>query len=76
MNETIELLKKLAAKGEKNDRLMSKRKNKYLNITHDTGAFLSVMVRAISAERILEIGTSNGYSTIWLAEDWSRNDGN
>jgi predicted O-methyltransferase YrrM len=38
-----------------------------LNITRDTGEFLSVLVRATAARRILEIGTSNGYSTLWLA---------
>jgi predicted O-methyltransferase YrrM len=38
-----------------------------LNITPDTGQFLSVLVRAMNARRVLEIGTSNGYSTIWLA---------
>jgi predicted O-methyltransferase YrrM len=39
-----------------------------LNITRDTGQFLSVLVRAVGARRVLEIGTSNGYSTLWLAE--------
>jgi predicted O-methyltransferase YrrM len=39
-----------------------------LNITRDTGEFLSVMVRATAARHILEFGTSNGYSTLWLAE--------
>ncbi|MBE0613663.1 MAG: O-methyltransferase [Burkholderiales bacterium] len=39
-----------------------------LNITRDTGEFLSVMVRGTVARRVLEIGTSNGYSTLWLAE--------
>lgn len=39
-----------------------------LNITRDTGEFLSVLVRATAARRILEVGTSNGYSTLWLAE--------
>jgi len=38
-----------------------------LNITRDTGEFLSVLVMAVSARRVLEIGTSNGYSTLWLA---------
>jgi predicted O-methyltransferase YrrM len=38
-----------------------------LNITRDTGEFLDVLVRATSATSILEIGTSNGYSTLWLA---------
>ncbi len=30
--------------------------------------FLSVLVSATLARRVLEIGTSNGYSTVWLAE--------
>jgi predicted O-methyltransferase YrrM len=38
------------------------------NITRDTGEFLAVLVRAAAARRVLEIGTSNGYSTLWLAE--------
>ena len=38
-----------------------------LNITRDTGEFLAVLVKAMHAVRILEIGTSNGYSTLWLA---------
>ena len=38
-----------------------------LNITRDTGEFLAVLVRATVARRVLEIGTSNGYSTLWLA---------
>jgi predicted O-methyltransferase YrrM len=39
-----------------------------LNITRDTGEFLAVLARATAARRVLEIGTSNGYSTLWLAE--------
>src|SRR5512132_1668714 len=38
-----------------------------LNLTRDTGEFLSLLVRATLARRVLEIGTSNGYSTLWLA---------
>ena len=39
-----------------------------LNITRDTGQLLGVLVRATVARSVLEIGTSNGYSTLWLAE--------
>jgi predicted O-methyltransferase YrrM len=39
-----------------------------LNITRDTGEFLAVLVRATRARDILEIGTSNGYSALWLAD--------
>ncbi len=54
--------------GESNDAASSDRPRRMLNITRDTGEFLSVLVRATLARRVLEIGTSNGYSTLWLAE--------
>ncbi|MGA9405563.1 MAG: O-methyltransferase [Bacteroidota bacterium] len=54
--------------GESNDAVHTEYSQRMLNITHETGEFLSVLVRATSARRVLEIGTSNGYSTLWLAE--------
>jgi predicted O-methyltransferase YrrM len=53
---------------EENDSAIAERSRRMLNITRDTGEFLSVLIRATAARRILEIGTSNGYSTLWLAE--------
>jgi len=38
-----------------------------LNVTPSTGAFLDLLVSDSKTTRILELGTSNGYSTIWLA---------
>lgn len=61
------LLDELEAFGQSNDQTNVDRPRRMLNITRDTGEFLSVMVRAASARQILEIGTSNGYSTLWLA---------
>ena len=60
------LLAELEAFGQKNDATITDRPRRMLNITRDTGEFLSVLVRA-AARRVLEIGTSNGYSTLWLA---------
>jgi caffeoyl-CoA O-methyltransferase len=37
------------------------------NVTAPTGLFLYSLVRTIRPGLILEIGSSNGYSTIWLA---------
>jgi predicted O-methyltransferase YrrM len=54
--------------GEANDAATSERPRRMLNITRDTGEFLAVLVRAMAARRILEIGTSNGYSTLWLGD--------
>lgn len=62
------LLAELAAFGDTHDNDTVNHATRMLNITPDTGEFLAVLVKAISARRILEIGTSNGYSTLWLAE--------
>ena len=38
-----------------------------INVSASEGKLLHLLARAIGAERILEIGTLGGYSTIWLA---------
>jgi predicted O-methyltransferase YrrM len=63
-----ELLRELEDFGKTNDAATSDRSQKMLNITHDTGVFLTLLIKATRARRALEIGTSNGYSTLWLAE--------
>ena len=68
MTESLhELLLELEQFGASNDSAITDRPRRMLNITRDTGEFLSVLVRAMNARRVLEIGTSNGYSTLWLA---------
>jgi len=61
------LLTELEEFGKVNDSSTTERPRRMLNITRDTGRFLAVLVRATLARRVLEIGTSNGYSTLWLA---------
>ena len=69
MSDSLEALKtELERLGAANDGATAERSRRMLNITRDTGEFLSVLVRATLARRVLEIGTSNGYSTLWLAE--------
>lgn len=48
----------------------------FLNITPDTGSFLSLLIQAVRARQVLEIGTSDGYSTIWIADALERGGGN
>lgn len=68
-SEPLDALKaELERFGQTNDAATTERPRRMLNITRDTGEFLGVLVRATGARRILEIGTSNGYSTLWLAE--------
>jgi predicted O-methyltransferase YrrM len=45
------------------------------NIGPEGGAFLAWLVGLLDAKRVLEIGTSNGYSAIWLARALQRTGG-
>jgi predicted O-methyltransferase YrrM len=46
-----------------------------LAVGPDTGKLLNTLIQATSAKRVLEIGGSMGYSTIWQAEAVERNGG-
>jgi predicted O-methyltransferase YrrM len=67
-NQLQSFIAELEQFGKANDSEMTERPRRMLNITRDTGEFLAVLVRATVARRVLEIGTSNGYSTLWLAD--------
>jgi len=66
--ELAELLSEIERFGKENDRRETDRKRKMLNLEPETAALLHILVRATDRRSILEIGTSNGYSTIWLAD--------
>jgi predicted O-methyltransferase YrrM len=69
MDASLEaLLGELYREGREHDAGKEDRLERLRNVEPDTAALLSVLVRATGARRILEIGTSNGYSTVWLAE--------
>ena len=44
------------------------RVNRYRNIEPESALFLAMQVRIQQSKKILEIGTSTGYSTLWLAD--------
>lgn len=50
------------------DLQQTERLQRYRNIEPESGRFLSLLIRVQQSKRILEIGTSTGYSTLWLAE--------
>jgi len=69
MDSTLTLLlEELARFGQDNDARETERPRRMLNITPDTGRLLWILIRATGATRILEVGTSNAFSTIWLAD--------
>jgi predicted O-methyltransferase YrrM len=39
----------------------------YWNISRDNALFLSLLIKSTKTNRVLEVGTSNGYSTLWFA---------
>ena len=47
-----------------------------LAITGDTGKFFSILLSSMNAKKILEVGTSVGYSTLWLAYSFYQNEEN
>lgn len=61
------ILDRIYRHGCQNDATATSREARMFNITPSTGAFLDLLVRDLRPNRILELGTSNGYSTCWLA---------
>jgi predicted O-methyltransferase YrrM len=64
-----ELLRELEEQGVENDARATERSRMMLNLEPASAQLVSILVRASGVTRALEIGTSNAYSTIWLA--WS-----
>jgi predicted O-methyltransferase YrrM len=64
-----ELLQEIEKRGRENDALATERPRMMLNLEPASAQLISILVRASGVTRALEFGTSNAYSTIWLA--WS-----
>ena len=64
-----ELLREIEEHGRANDAHETDHSRKMLNLEPASAQLISILVRASGVTQALEFGTSNGYSTIWLA--WS-----
>lgn len=71
----LSLLDELYQDGLRHDAETTDRLRRRRNLEPDAAALLSLIVRAMGARKVLEIGTSNGYSTLWLAEAVREQDG-
>jgi predicted O-methyltransferase YrrM len=69
------VLAELHRHGAEHDARKTDRLQRLRNLEPDTARVLAVLVRAVGARRVLEIGTSNGYSTLWLADAVRANGG-
>ncbi len=67
--ELRQLLTELETTGREHDAHEPEHSKRMLNLEPDTAHLISILIRSSRRIRLLEIGTSNGYSTIWLA--WS-----
>jgi predicted O-methyltransferase YrrM len=56
------------AAGRDYDAAQPDRLSRLRNVEPETAELLGVLVRATRSRRILEVGTSNGHSTLWLAD--------
>jgi predicted O-methyltransferase YrrM len=50
------------------EEILVQRENFLISVGRETGMLLNILAKAAQARTILELGTSYGYSTIWLAE--------
>jgi predicted O-methyltransferase YrrM len=62
------LTDELLAASREHDSRQDDRLARFRNVEPETAGLLSLLVVATNARSVLEIGTSNGYSTLWLAD--------
>jgi predicted O-methyltransferase YrrM len=66
--ELEQLLETLYEEGRGYDASTGDRRERLRNVEPESARMLAVLIRALKPCVILELGTSNGYSTIWLAD--------
>jgi predicted O-methyltransferase YrrM len=69
MNQRLSaFVHQLYAEGVAHDAAQPDRLLKHRNLEPATAELLSLIVRIAGARQVVEIGTANGYSTVWLAD--------
>jgi predicted O-methyltransferase YrrM len=66
--ERRRLAEQILEASQAHDALQPDRLLRFRNVERETAELLALLIRSTRARSILEIGTSNGYSTIWLAD--------
>lgn len=69
------LLDEIYQDGLRHDGATPNRLHRRRNLEPDAAALLSVIIQAMGAQTVVEVGTSNGYSTMWLADAVARHGG-
>lgn len=50
------------------DKTKTDRLDRWRNLEPESAEFISIIIRSQQSKNVLEIGTSNGFSTLWLAD--------
>jgi len=78
MRENIKsVLKKLGKRSEleKSEKIQVNHDGRMLTISNETGEFFNILLKAMNAKKILEVGMSVGFSTLWFADAILANNG-
>ena len=78
MRESIRsVLKKLEERAEleKSEKIQVNHDERMLAISSETGEFFNILLKAMKAKKILEVGMSVGFSTLWFADVILANNG-
>jgi len=78
MRENIKsVLKKLGERSEleKSEKIQVNHDERMLTISNETGEFFNILLKAMKAKKILEVGMSVGFSTLWFADAILANNG-
>ena len=78
MRENIKsVLKKLGKQSEleKSEKIQVNHDERMLTISNETGEFFNILLKAMNAKKILEVGMSVGFSTLWFADAILANNG-
>lgn len=63
-----ELLARLWEEGREFDAEQQDRLDRRRNLEPESAELLNILVRSLAPTAVLELGTSNGFSAIWIAE--------
>ena len=64
----LSVLDELHRRGVEHDAAEGDRLDRLRNLEPESARLLALLVRTAGARGVLELGTSNGYSTLWLAD--------
>ncbi|WP_167145797.1 O-methyltransferase [Actinomyces sp. ZJ308] len=66
--ERLALVEALLVRGREHDSSEPEHDRRYRNVDQATAELMHLLIRSLRPSSVLEIGTSNGCSTIWLAD--------